>query len=102
MQKSENRPDLAGSDRLETIESNDAPDNTNGRNIDQDLIAEIDKSPTQKIRITRSVYKGRLGIDVRLFEIYRTTGLWGPTARGLRIDPALLPALIEALQRAAA
>ena len=52
------------------------------------------------MRVAISVFKNRPGVDVRLFETYASTNALGPTARGIRLRPAELAPLIEALREA--
>lgn len=49
------------------------------------VIATIPRGAAAIVRIAITTFKGRPGLDVRLFEAYRTTGELGPTARGIRL-----------------
>ena len=66
------------------------------------VLAWIERSDRTRLRVALATFKGRVGIDVRLFEIYRTTGELGPTSRGIRLRPNEIAQLIDALEAARA
>jgi hypothetical protein len=99
--RSENPAPLAGGDGADTGKTRE-PDHSAGvtRPQGDGVIAIIEKGLGEEIRVARTSYRGRDGIDIRVFERYRTTGELGPTKAGLRVSPELLPTLIAALQAA--
>lgn len=49
------------------------------------VVAVIPRGERACIRVALASYKGKLGLDLRLFKRYATTGELGPTARGIRL-----------------
>lgn len=62
--------------------------------------AVIRKSDTAEIRVTRSVWKMRQVVDVRLWYLPDGGADYVPSRKGFTVDAAKIPELIEALQRA--
>jgi len=83
-------------------EKNVQPQHSPSTATDQAVIAVIPRGPGEEIRVARTEYRGKAGIDVRVFERYRTTGEMGPARAGVRLAPELLPDLIAALTKAQA
>ena len=70
-----------------------------------ELIADIEKSPDERIRVKRTVFKGVDYVDIRIY--YDASSAdepdsWKPTKKGIALKPELVQPLIEALQKAAA
>jgi hypothetical protein len=63
--------------------------------VDQ-VFAEIQKSDPEAIRVAPVTFKGRVGVDIRVYARYRATGEVGSTKSGLRIAPEKLPELMAA------
>lgn len=63
--------------------------------------AVIRKSDTAEIRVTRSIWKMRQVVDVRLWYLPANGGELVPSRKGFTIDAGKIPELIEALQGAA-
>ncbi len=60
----------------------------------------IRKSDTAEIRVTRSIWKMRQVVDVRLWYLPAGGTDYVPSRKGLTVDAAKIPELIEALQAA--
>lgn len=66
---------------------------------EQELLVIIPKSNSQRIQASLVEYIGRNRFDLRMF--YRCDdGEWMPSKRGVVIELAHVPLLIEALQKA--
>lgn len=64
------------------------------------LIATVEKNPGERIHISTSFFKGREYVDVRLF--YKDdAGIYRATKKGLTFSLALLPEVLEALEKVA-
>ena len=70
-----------------------------GATPDDVQIASIQKNSRETIRVALRSYKGTRSVDVRLYTADRT-GDQVATAKGISIRPALLDAVLEALQAA--
>ncbi|WP_250522915.1 MULTISPECIES: transcriptional coactivator p15/PC4 family protein [unclassified Caballeronia] len=66
----------------------------------EQVVIDIQKSPTQRIRVSHRSYKGRQYVDVRLL-VVNAAGDFVPTQKGLMVRPELLPQVIQGLTRAA-
>jgi hypothetical protein len=64
-----------------------------------ELIAALRKSWNRKLEVSRLEVAGE--VRIALHELERVGERWTPTRSSLAIAPALVPALIEALQLAA-
>jgi hypothetical protein len=64
------------------------------------VLACIPKGRHAEMRIIAKTWKGRRLIDVRCWAQKKDTGEFGPTRKGVCVDAGMLPALVEALQRA--
>lgn len=60
--------------------------------------AVIRKSETAEIRVTRSIWKMRQVVDVRLWYLPQGGVEFVPSRKGFTIDAGKVPDLIEALQ----
>ncbi|WP_250438645.1 transcriptional coactivator p15/PC4 family protein [Caballeronia sp. AZ1_KS37] len=60
------------------------------------VILDIQKSPTQRIRVSHRWFKGRQYVDVRLL-VVNAAGDFVPTQKGLMVRPELLPQVIQGL-----
>jgi hypothetical protein len=47
------------------------------------VLARLDKSATEEIRLARSRYKAKAVIDIRAFYLDATTQTWKPTKKGI-------------------
>lgn len=66
-------------------------------------LAIVTKNTSEEIRIARTEFKGHHLIDVRVFGRFGgPAAVMMPTKKGLTIQVAQLPVLIEALRRAQA
>ncbi|WP_250470229.1 MULTISPECIES: transcriptional coactivator p15/PC4 family protein [unclassified Caballeronia] len=65
---------------------------TNGERV----VLDIQKSATQRIRISQRWYKGREYVDIRLL-VVNGAGEFVPTQKGLMMRPELLPQVIQGL-----
>ncbi|WP_250478693.1 MULTISPECIES: transcriptional coactivator p15/PC4 family protein [unclassified Caballeronia] len=66
----------------------------------EQVILDIQKSATQRIRISHRWFKGRQYVDVRLL-VVNAAGDFVPTQKGLMVRPELLPQVIQGLTLAA-
>ncbi|SAK51478.1 hypothetical protein AWB80_01648 [Caballeronia pedi] len=67
------------------------------RAIDNErVVLDIQKSATQRIRISHRWYKGRRYVDIRLLVADRA-GDFVPTRQGISVRPELLGQVIQAL-----
>lgn len=64
------------------------------------VVAVIPRGERACIRVAIASYKGKLGLDVRLFEHYATTGELGPTSRGIRLRLDELAEIRSAIDQA--
>ncbi|WP_250528619.1 transcriptional coactivator p15/PC4 family protein [Caballeronia sp. ATUFL_F1_KS4A] len=62
----------------------------------EQVILDIQKSATQRIRISHRWFKGRQYVDVRLL-VVNAAGEFVPTQKGLMVRPELLPQVIQGL-----
>jgi hypothetical protein len=62
-------------------------------------IAEFEKNPTEKIKITISEFKKRKFVDIRTFYLDDNME-WQPTKKGVTVPPDLLDMVIDALNKA--
>ena len=69
--------------------------------LEGQLVAEIQKSENEKIRITRNKFRGCYYIDMRLF-FETKEGAWAPTRKGFSIKEDLFPAFVEGIRNAEA
>ncbi|MDR5755604.1 transcriptional coactivator p15/PC4 family protein [Caballeronia sp. LZ035] len=69
-------------------------------NSQEQVVIDIQKSPTQRIRVSHRSYKGRRYVDVRLL-VVNAAGDFVPTQKGLMVRPELLPQVIQGLTLAA-
>ena len=60
------------------------------------LVAEIQKSDIEIIRVSLTQYRNKDYFDIRLY--YREDGDWRPTKKGLTLAIGLLPELKKAIQ----
>ncbi|SAL02206.1 hypothetical protein AWB80_08302 [Caballeronia pedi] len=60
------------------------------------VVLDIQKSATQRIRISHRWYKGREYVDVRLL-VVNAASEFVPTQKGLMVRPELLPQVIQGL-----
>lgn len=63
------------------------------------LLGEIRKNTTEKIRVSKQLYKGYEFIDVRVY-YEDDTGEWRPTKKGIAIAPDKINELISLLKKA--
>jgi len=62
------------------------------------VIAELEKSGRERVRVALDHYAGHDLIDIRIsVQLTEGTGLWVPTKKGLSLRIAQLPALRAAL-----
>lgn len=61
----------------------------------------IRKNDSSEVRITRSTYKGRQVIDIRVWVMDKTNKEYAPSSKGVTIDAGKCGALIEALKEVA-
>jgi len=62
-------------------------------------IAEFEKNPTEKIKITISEFKKRKFVDIRTFYLDDNME-WKPTKKGVTVPPDLLDMVVDALNKA--
>ncbi|MDR5756350.1 transcriptional coactivator p15/PC4 family protein [Caballeronia sp. LZ035] len=65
-------------------------------NSQEQVVIDIQKSPTQRIRVSHRSFKGRRYVDVRLL-VVNAAGDFVPTQKGLMVRPELLPQVIQGL-----
>jgi hypothetical protein len=58
----------------------------------------IPKTDTAEVRISRTYWKGRNVIDLRIFFLPKGGAEFVPSRKGLAIDASKLPELIDALE----
>lgn len=58
----------------------------------------VRKTETAEIRVSRTSWKGRQVVDVRLWYLPKGATEFVPSRKGLTIDAGKLPDLIDALQ----
>jgi hypothetical protein len=65
--------------------------------MDRKIIASFPRNENERLVIAVGDYKKNRYIDIRVFYISKLDHELYPTKKGLTIDPALLPKLIDAL-----
>ncbi|HOJ61681.1 MAG TPA: transcriptional coactivator p15/PC4 family protein [bacterium] len=71
----------------------------NDSNYSNDIpYVEIERTPTQIVRINLNTYKGRNILNIRVWVL--KDGKWIPTKRGINLYSHEIPALEEAIQYA--
>ena len=86
--------------RLPRPRASAAPGAQASTETDVVVLARIPKGRHAEMRIIAKTWKGRRLIDVRCWAQKKDTGEFGPTRKGVCVDAGMLPALVEALQRA--
>jgi hypothetical protein len=64
------------------------------------VLARLDKSATQQIRISRSAYKDRQVLDIRVFYLDATAQTWKPSKKGVGFVIERWPEFWEAVLQA--
>ncbi len=64
-------------------------------------ITSIEKNAAEEIRVALTEFKDHQLVDLRVYATNGASGERVPTRKGLTVKPALLAALISALQQAA-
>ncbi|HIE53057.1 MAG TPA: transcriptional coactivator p15 [Armatimonadetes bacterium] len=64
------------------------------------LIAEFDRNPLEKIRVQIREYRGHRYIDVRTYYLDDNDNQWKPTRKGLTLNLETSALLREALEKA--
>jgi hypothetical protein len=62
------------------------------------MIREIRKSNSEKIVISKSVYRGRERVDIRVHYFDVDSGEWRPTKKGVSFQPELLEEVVGGLK----
>ena len=63
------------------------------------VVGEIERNPTERLRISTESFKGRDYIDLRIY--YEADGgEWKPTKKGVTIAPDKVDEVIELLSKA--
>lgn len=63
------------------------------------IVGTVSKSNRSEIRVSRSLYKNRLVVDIRLWFLPKGGGKFIPSRKGLTIDVAKAEDLIDVLNR---
>lgn len=63
-------------------------------------VATIGKNQRDEIRVVLDTFKGQRLVDVRIFTAFTSSNIVMPTKKGVSLQAALLPELIEALTAA--
>jgi hypothetical protein len=63
------------------------------------VIGEIERNPTERLRISTESFKGRDYIDLRIY-YEADEGEWKPTKKGVTIAPDKVDEVIELLGKA--
>ena len=64
------------------------------------VVGIISRGDHACIRVALTSFKGKVGVDLRLFEVYRSTGEMGPTSKGVRLRLDELEAVRDAIDAA--
>lgn len=64
----------------------------------KEVIATIRKSDTAQVRVSRSSWRGRQTVDVRIWYIPPGGGDYVPSRKGITLDAGKCAELIEALK----
>jgi Transcriptional Coactivator p15 (PC4) len=64
------------------------------------VLARLDKSATEEIRLARSRYKAKEVVDIRIFYLDATTQTWKPTKKGIAFVVEHWRAFYEAVLQA--
>jgi len=65
---------------------------------DRELVYSFDKSPTERVQVSLSTFKGKTYVDLRIY--YKASdGEFKPTKKGITLSPDLLPELGEAIRK---
>ncbi len=63
-------------------------------------VAEITKNSSESVRVVLGTFKGHQLVDLRVFATFSAASVPMPTKKGLSVNVALIPDLIEALRQA--
>lgn len=63
------------------------------------LIAEMEKNPTERLRVSIEEYRGSTFIDLRVY-FQDKAGQWKPTKKGIALNSDCINGVIKALQKA--
>jgi hypothetical protein len=63
------------------------------------LIAEMEKNPKEKIRVSIEKYRGSTFVDLRVYW-QDEAGEWRPSKKGIALNDECIDPVIEALQKA--
>jgi hypothetical protein len=61
------------------------------------ILARLNKSATEEIRLARSSYKGKEVLDIRVFYLDASTQTWKPSKKGVGFVVERWPAFCEAV-----
>jgi len=64
-------------------------------------LREIRKSNTEKIVVTRTEYRGKERIDIRIHYFDVENGEWRPTKKGISFQPEFLEDIVNSLMEVA-
>jgi len=65
---------------------------------DRELVYSFDTSPTERVQVSLSTFKGKTYVDLRIY--YKASdGEFKPTKKGITLSPDLLPELGEAIRK---
>lgn len=64
------------------------------------MVAEITKNSSESVRVVLDTFKGHQLVDLRVFAAFSAASVPMPTKKGLSVNVALIPDLIDALRQA--
>lgn len=63
------------------------------------VIGDIERNPTEVVRVSVSEYKGRKYVDIRIY-FKNTEGEWAPTKKGVTVQPDRVEEMVALLKQA--
>jgi hypothetical protein len=65
------------------------------------VIGDIERNPTEVVRVSVSEYKGRKYVDLRIY-FKNAEGEWAPTKKGVTVQPDKVEEMLGLLKQAQA
>lgn len=65
------------------------------------VIGDIERNPTEVVRVSVSEYKGRKYVDLRIY-FKNAEGEWAPTKKGVTVPPDKVEEMLNLLKQAQA
>ena len=67
---------------------------------EKELLASIERSATEEMRVSINEYKGKEYVDMRIYYTTDDGATWNPTKKGITVAPERIDEVIAALNKA--